>query len=98
MVIRDIFFCKPGKVRPMVDKFKAMNAVSVKMGMPSGRIMTDLSAERYWTVVLDWEVKSLKDFEEMMAKSMQATELEAIMKDYHELVESGRREIYTLEA
>jgi hypothetical protein len=60
--------------------------------------MTDLSAERYWTVVLDWEVKSLKDFEEMMAKSMQATELEAIMKDYHELVESGRREIYTLEA
>jgi hypothetical protein len=82
----------------MVDKFKAMNAVSVKMGMPSGRIMTDLSAERYWTVVLDWEVKSLKDFEEMMAKSMQATELEAIMKDYHELVESGRREIYILEA
>jgi hypothetical protein len=98
MVIRDIFFCKPGKVRPMVDKFKAMNAVSVKMGMPSGRIMTDLSAERYWTVVIEWDVKSLKDFEEMMAKSMQATELEAIMKDYHELVESGRREIYTLEA
>ena len=61
--------------------------------------MTDLSAERYWTVVSEWEVKSLGAFEEMMKDpSMQSKEFEAIMKDYHNLVESGRREIYTIEA
>ena len=98
LLIRDIFFCKPGKVRPMVEKFKAMNAVMDKMGLGKARIMTDLSAERFWTVVSEWEVKGLGEFEEMMKGSaMQGKELEDIMKDYHTFVESGRREIYTLE-
>jgi len=98
VLIREIFFCKPGQVRPMVEKFKAMSALTEKMGFGKSRIMTDLSAERYWTVVSEWEVKSLGAFEEMMKDpSMQSKEFEAIMKDYHNLVESGRREIYTIE-
>ncbi len=60
--------------------------------------MTDLSAERYWTVVSEWEVKSLRDFEEMMSNTATAKEFEQVMKDYHNFVESGRREIYTIEA
>jgi hypothetical protein len=59
--------------------------------------MTDLSAERYWTVVSEWEVKSLEAFTEMMGKSMENKELEQLMQGYHELVDSGRREIYTIE-
>lgn len=99
VLIREIFFCKPGQVRPMVEKFKAMSALTEKMGLGKSRIMTDLSAERYWTVVSEWEVKSLAEFEEMMkGTAMQAKEFEDIMKDYHHFVESGRREIYTIEA
>ena len=99
LVIRELFYCKPGQVRPMVEKFKAMNNLMGKMGMGKARIMTDLSAERYWTVVAEWDVKNLGEFEEMMKGSaMQGKELEDIMKDYHTFVESGRREIYTLEA
>ena len=60
--------------------------------------MTDLSAERYWTVVAEWEVKSLGDFEKMMSDPAQAKEFEVVMKGYHDFVDSGRREIYTLEA
>jgi hypothetical protein len=98
VVIREVFFCKPGQVRPMVDKFKAMSAAMEKLGFGKARIMTDLSAERYWTVVSEWDAKSLGEFEEMMkGTAMQAKELQDIMKDYHSLVESGRREIYTLE-
>jgi hypothetical protein len=98
VLIRELFFCKPGQVRPMVEKFKAMSALTEKMGFGKFRVMTDLSAERYWTVVSEWEVKSLGAFEEMMKDpSMQSKEFEAIMKDYHNLVESGRREIYTIE-
>ena len=57
VLIREIFFCKPGQVRPMVEKFKAMNVLTEKLGLGKSRIMTDLSAERYWTVVSEWEVK-----------------------------------------
>lgn len=98
LLIREIFFCKPGQVRPMVEKFKAMNTAMDRMGLGKAKIMTDLSAERYWTVVSEWEVKSLGDFEEMMKGSaMQGKEFEDIMKDYHTFVESGRREIYSIE-
>lgn len=99
VLIREIFFCKPGQVRPMVEKFKAMNALTEKLGMGKSRIMTDISTERYWMVVSEWEASSLAAFEEMMKGSaMQGREFEDIMKDYHTLVESGRREIYTIEA
>ena len=98
LLIREVFFCKPGQVRPMVEKFKAMNAVMERLGQGKSRIMTDLSAERYWTVVAEWEVKSLGAFEQMMSDPAQGKEMELVMKGYHELVESGRREIYTIEA
>ncbi len=98
LLIREVFFCKPGKVRSMVDKFKAMNTVMERMGLGKARIMTDLSAERYWTVVAEIEVKSMGDFEKMMSDPAQGKEFEAVMKGYHDFVDSGRREIYTIEA
>ncbi len=102
LLVRDIMFCKPGKVRPMVDKFLAMNKLGPKMGMPAMRVMTDFSAERFWTVVAEIEVESMDEFERMMRGGGQdegvMKEMEAIMKDYHDLVESGRREVYRLES
>src|SRR4051812_13875838 len=100
-VIRDIMYCRPGKVRAMVDKFKAMNQLSGKNGMPTMRIMTDLCAERYWTIVSEMEVASLQDFENMMSgqgmSADQAKDFEKAMEGYHDLVQKGRREIYKLE-
>ena len=101
LLIREVFHCKPGKVRQMVERFQAMNKLSAKAGMPSMRIMTDFSAERYWTLVAEMEVASMAEFEKMMSGSGQNAEamkeMEKIMKDYHELVESGRREVYKIE-
>jgi hypothetical protein len=94
-------YCKPGKVRPMVEKFLAMNKLGAKMGMPKMRVMTDFSAERYWTIVAEMEVGSMDEFERMMQGDGQnkeaMKEMENIMKDYHDLVESGRREVYKIE-
>ena len=101
LLIREIMYCKPGKVRPLVEMFIAMNRIGEKAGMPKMKVMTDLSAERYWTVVAELEVKSFQEFEDMMAgkgmdpKALQ--EMETHMKGYHELVDSGKREIYKLE-
>ena len=68
-VVRDIMYCKPGKVRPMVEKFVAMSKMSGKMGMPAMRIMTDFCAEQYWTVVSEMEVPDLAAFEKMMSET-----------------------------
>jgi len=99
-LVRDIMYCKPGKVRPMVDKFKAMNAIGVRTGMPKMRISTDLCADRYWTVVAEMEVESLSSWEQMMSNmgGEEMKEFEQIMKDYHDLIDQGKREIYKIEA
>ena len=96
-LIRDIMYCKPGKARPMVDKFLALSKLSDKMGFGAMRVMTDVSAERYWTVVSEIEAKSLEEFTEMSRKSMAIPEFQEAMKGYHDLIDGGRREIYKLE-
>jgi len=100
-LIRELMYCKPGKVRPMVEKFLAMNKLSEKVGMPRMRIMTDFCGEQYWTIVAEMEVESLESFEKMMSAPQGSAEdmkqMEELMKGYHELVDRGRREIYRIE-
>ncbi len=97
LLIRDVMYCKPGQVRPMVEKFKALNKAMKKMGFGGMRIMTDLSAERYWTVVAETEVQSLEAYAGMDKKLVKDKGLEKAMKGYHDLIDHGRREIYTIE-
>lgn len=100
-VIREVFCCKPGMVRPLVEKFLAMNKLSERGGMPRMRVMTDFAGEQYWTLVAEMEVESLQAFESMMSGAGQnagdAKEMEEIMKGYHDLVVSGRREVFKIE-
>jgi hypothetical protein len=100
-LVRDLMYCKPGKVRPMVEKFIAMSKLGETMGMPPMRVMTDFCAERYWTVVSEMEVPSLQAFEEMMSNPQGSAEdmkkFEELMKGYHDLVDHGRREVYKIE-
>ena len=102
-LIREIMYCKPGKVRPLVDKFKVISELSVKMGMPRMRIMTDFCAERYWTIVAEMEVADLNAFDQMMTSmpegaSEDMKKMEEAMQGYHDLVDHGKREIYRIEA
>jgi hypothetical protein len=97
LLVRDIMYCKPGKVRPMVDKFLAMARLGEKKGMGKMRVLTDVSGERYWTVVSEMEVPSMDAFMAMSQNSDEMKEFNDIMKGYHELVDHGRREIYTIE-
>ena len=96
-LVRDIMFCKPGKTRPMVEKFLALAKLGEKIGVGKMRVFTDVSAERYWTVVAETEVASMEQHAEMARKSMQMPEFQEAMKGYHELVVEGRREIYMIE-
>ena len=101
LLVREVMYAKPGKVRPLVEKFIAMSKLGEKMGMPKMKIMTDFSAERYWTIVAEMEVQNLKSFEDMMSGTGQneqaMKEMETLMKGYHDLVDHGKREIYKIE-
>ena len=90
-------YCKPGQARPMVQKFLALYKLGQQMGMGVMRVMTDVSAERYWTVVSEMEVESLEKYAEMTRKSMDNKDFQDVMKGYHDLVDHGRREIYSIE-
>lgn len=101
LLIREIMYCKPGKVRPMVEKSLAMSKLNEKLGMGKMRILTDFSAERFWTMVMEIEVPSLDEFEKMMRgqgmNEQDMKQFDEIMKGYHDLVDHGRREIYKIE-
>ncbi len=98
LLIRDIYHCKPGKVRALLDKYREMAKLSDEVGIGKMRILTDLSAERFWTIVTEIEVESFEKFMKMgEGDPEQMKKFEAIMKGYHDLVDHGRREVWTIE-
>jgi hypothetical protein len=62
------------------------------------RLMTDVSAERFWTGRRrDRSGRASRRLPRSSRKSMEIKEIQEIMHGYHDLVDHGRREIYTLE-
>ena len=101
LLIREIMYCKPGKVKPMVEKFLAMSRINERAGYGRMRVMTDFAGERYWTIISEFEVESMNAFERMMQgegfTDEMNKEFEKIMKGYHDLIEYGRREVFKIE-
>ena len=97
-VIREVVNCKPGKVRPMVEKFRAISTVLIEMGQEPLRVLTDVTGEPFWTIVAEARVEKIDDFFAMEQTLMSNETLRKTMADYHDLVGSGRREIYRIES
>jgi len=97
-IVREILNCKPGKVRGVVDRFRTISEALEEMGRPPLRLLTDVTGEPFWTLVVEATVERVDDFFAMEQKLMANEALRHTMADYHDLVESGRREIYRLES
>lgn len=101
LLVREISYCRPGKVRKLVEMNLKMSKLLEQAGHGKMRVMTDFVAERYWTMVCEYEVESMRAFEEMMQGKGMSEELgkqmEEATKGYHDFIESGRREIYKVE-
>jgi hypothetical protein len=96
-LIRDLFSAKPGKAGELVKKFKRAAPLMDEEGKYKYRIMTDISGP-YWTVIMETEMPDLNEFvKETRGGGKPMPEVEEIMKDYHELVTGGKREIYLIE-
>lgn len=102
LLVRDVFHCKPGKVRPLVEKSLKMAKLSEDNGLGKMKVMTDFCGDQYWTIVYEMEVANLQAFEDMMSgKGMSeevGKEFEKIMEGYHDLIDHGHRQIYKIEA
>lgn len=96
-VIREVLHCKPGKVRPMAEKFRAISNALKEMGQEPMRVLTDVTGEPFWTIIAEARVERIEDFFTFEQKLMANPAVRTAMADYHELVERGRREIYRIE-
>ena len=101
LLIREVFHCKPGKVRQLVDKFHTMSDLNEKAGFGKMRVMTDFAGDQYWTLVAEMEMPSMAAFEDAMSGKGMTEEMgkqfEEIMKGYHDLIDHGHREIFKIE-
>ncbi len=97
-LIREIMHCKPGKASEIVKRFKQLDPLMREMGFKEpSRVMTDMSGERYWTVVSEQAVDTLEQYLETTRQTMTDPRVQKIMQGYHDFVESGKREIYRIE-
>lgn len=97
-IIREVLSCKPGKVRQLVDRFRTLSGAVQATGHPPLRLSTDVSGERFWTLIVEASVETVDEFFTMEQALMGNEAVGKAMAGYHELVESGRREIYRIES
>ena len=96
-IIREVLNCKPGKVRPLMDRFRVLSAALQETGRPPLRLLTDVSGEPFWTLIAEVTVDTVDEFFTVEQNLMANESVRNAMGGYHELVESGRREIYRVE-
>lgn len=96
-VSREVFHCKPGHAKDLVAMFKKAAPVLKELGAGGMRILTDVSGQPYWTVVVEQEVESIDDLSEQSRSTMSDPRLVSIMSSYHDHVVSGGRELYKME-
>lgn len=95
-VIRDVFRCRPGKAKELVEKFKrTLASIEENDGFRNSRIMVDAVAE-YWTVVIEADCEKLEDFEKHLREYGTRPEVVDAMQGYMDLVVEGRREIFRI--
>jgi len=95
-VIRDSFTCKPGMSRKLAEMFKATASSMEQLdGFRNARVMVDAVAG-YWSVVLEYDVESLEQFEREMAAFGSRPEIRKSMEGYMDLVQGGKREIFRI--
>ena len=91
ILIRDIFQAKFGQAGEMVELMKQNPMPGMR-----GRVLTDLSGP-YDTVVIEAEVESIDEYYRRLREMFDQEPNEA-MRAMGDMIVSGRREIFTIEA
>ena len=91
-VIRNVFRCKPGKAKAVIEKFKVAHAMMNEAGFDE-RILVDEVAD-FWTVVVKVNVEDLAEFARSMQEYGSREDIQAAMAGYMDMVDGGYREIF----
>ncbi len=95
-VVRNVFKCKPGKAKALIEKLKKANELMERAGAVNNqRVLVDEVAA-FWTVVIENEVEDMAKFAESMQQYGSRTDVQEAMADYMDLVEGGYREIFRI--
>lgn len=96
LVVRDVFQLKFGKAKEAKAAWKEGDAIFKKHNFPPSRVLTDLTGT-YYTFVLESTYADLSAFEQSLRNELGMKEFgEWYHGKFAPLVESGRREIYTV--
>ncbi len=97
IVIRNVFKCKPGKAKAVIEKFKRANELMANAGAVGfkERVLVDEVAA-FWTVVIETEVEDLAEFSVAMQEYGSRADVQEAMSGYMDMVESGYREIFKI--
>jgi len=95
-VVRNVFKCKPGKAKALIEKLKKANELMERAGAVNNqRVLVDEVAA-FWTVVIENEVEDMAKFAESMQQYGSRTDVQEAMAGYMDLVEGGYREIFRI--
>jgi hypothetical protein len=95
IVVRDIFQVKFGRMKEAKAVWKDMLKLFLGDSRGRPRILTDLTGQ-YYTLVVESTFKNLTDYEEFSQQGMSAPEMGALYQKFVPLVDSGKREIFTI--
>ena len=94
IVVRDIFQIKFGRMKEALESWKEMMKASPLPQENHPRVLTDLTGQ-YYTLIVEGTFKSLADYESFSRKEM-AGAGEIYHRKFAPLVDSGRREVFTV--
>jgi hypothetical protein len=95
ILVRDVFRLKFGKAREALATWKEMGEYQKRAGMPAPRILADLVGP-YYTLVMETTAPDLGAWEKQMRTAMD-DQFRALYQKFTPLVESGYREIFTIQ-
>jgi hypothetical protein len=95
ILVRDIFQVKFGHMKEVKELMKEMMKLAPPLPDSNTRILTDLTGP-YYTLVMEGTHKDLASFETGLRTDMSKPEFGAWYQKFIPLVDSGRREIFTI--
>jgi hypothetical protein len=95
IVVRDIFQVKFGKMKEAKDIWKEMTKLFPAETRGRYRLLTDLTGQ-YYTLVMENTYKDLAEYATTGQTGMDNPAMGALYQKFIPLVDSGRREIFTI--
>ncbi len=95
ILVRDVFQLKFGKAREAINLFRESPEGMQQFGSSPVRLLTDLSGT-FYTLVMETTFDSMADYENSFRKVTSNSEWKQWYQKVIPLVETGRREIFTI--